>query len=288
MQGLLLRMWLRLGGGWRELDTACTIGLSRRPEQSYLNLMLNISIGPMKSTFTIFPKDRACDAVTISNNGIQAFCFCCIARGSNCSRQIIPNPPHFSRAARSTPCSRALWRNSSFSVTEGMASTHPLISLAKFIQYAPRTPVQDAFFAIFATQSAADNLLSHSPLRYKLVSSPQSGGSAETAEGTQPTESIFQLDASKTSFNHELFLHSSVTNPLHGPFIPDRDSPLSRSLEFSLPTSITSAGMADWSLRYAEDEASEYLQRRAQKADPPRVMKSLKTLKEQTPRNPDE
>ena len=110
---------------------------------------------------------------------------------------------------------------------------------------------------MFNTESAATEALNQSPIRYRLtpVSSNSEGPSEESLDSEQPGPSnpepdakIFELHVSTSTFDHDKYLNSPSTNPLHGSFRPvtPKNSYIASSLHNVIAPSLWAPGLKDW------------------------------------------
>jgi len=134
------------------------------------------------------------------------------------------------------------------------------VAMFRSFKYHPSTPVPNAFLTLFNTASAATEALNQSPIRYRLmpVSSEPEASAPEPLGSTvaQPTtsypnpqdEKIFELHFSSTTFDHDTYLDSPSTNPLHGPFRPvsPTKSYIASSLDDVIAPSLWAPGLKDW------------------------------------------
>ncbi|TVY84558.1 hypothetical protein LSUE1_G000743 [Lachnellula suecica] len=185
------------------------------------------------------------------------------------------------------------------------------VAMFRSLKYRPRAPVSNAFTTLFNTESAATEALNQSPIRYRLVSQPSQmesmGSTIETPKDSNAEEDkIFELHVSTSNFDHELYLNSPSTNPLHGPFVPvsPTRSYIAGSLDDVIAPSLWAPGLKDWetdgahssesaeeapeteagpgqmSQTHVEWMVSQRKLRRREKAVP-EVMKGLRALKKQ-------
>jgi len=127
------------------------------------------------------------------------------------------------------------------------------VAMFRSFKYHPSMPVPNAFLTLFNTESAATKALNQSPIRYRLtplLSEPDALPLDSTVE--EPTapedEKIFELHVSTTIFDHDKYLNSPATNPLHGPYKPIRPntSYIASSLDEVIPPSLRAPGLKDW------------------------------------------
>jgi hypothetical protein len=88
------------------------------------------------------------------------------------------------------------------------------------------------------------------------VSSEPEASPKESLGSEQPTpsnpnledEKIFELHVSTTTFDHDVYLNSPSTNPLHGPFQPvsPTKSYIAASLDDVIAPSLWAPGLKDW------------------------------------------
>lgn len=138
---------------------------------------------------------------------------------------------------------------------------------------------------------------------------PESGtdslGSTVISPSASPEdEKIFELHVSTTQFDHERYLNSFTTNPLHGPFKPVNatTSYIAASLDEVIAPSLWAPGLKDWETDGAklvgketpdseagpeqgnkgasiEFKVAERQRRRRQKASPD-IMKGIRPFRE--------
>ncbi|RKF72005.1 putative pal1-like protein [Golovinomyces cichoracearum] len=127
--------------------------------------------------------------------------------------------------------------------------------ISKYGEYHPVSPVGNAFLVIFKTTVAAQAVLNASPIRYRIISAHNSTGNEnESSPSSDATtvgsnEQEFVLSISPTTFSHEKFLHSRVTNPLHDRFFPmlPRMSLIASALSRHIPhNTLSGTGLMDW------------------------------------------
>lgn len=109
----------------------------------------------------------------------------------------------------------------------------------------------DSFLSLYCKESSAEDIVTSSPLRYKLISTPATPTPTSLGEEKlepQPTEREFELWANRTTFDHNEYLGSPTTNPLHGPYIPVEPSKsyIGAAIEPTIPDTLWSAGLLDW------------------------------------------
>jgi hypothetical protein len=142
---------------------------------------------------------------------------------------------------------------------------------------------------------------------YPSTESPESsstGSGSAAPELNTEDKKVFELHLSNTTFDHEIYLASSQTNPLHGPFTPvsPARSYFAACLDATVPPSMLAPGLLDWEsdkVRWKQEAAPESGEKRDQLTttvnaqllvderakrrrdkETPRVMKGLKNLKE--------
>ncbi|KAE9375164.1 hypothetical protein N431DRAFT_402495 [Stipitochalara longipes BDJ] len=167
------------------------------------------------------------------------------------------------------------------------------VSMFKSNKYNPRTPTPNTFIVLFASESAAQDLINASPIRYRLISttpspsapplghaphspatsstpsptadpqSPSEPQSSSQDQNAAQEEHPYQLHAYPSTHNHTLYLASPLLNPLHGPFSPvqPRNSYIAASLSHNTPSSIMTPGLLDWETdsRFSRMALDEYL-----------------------------
>ncbi|PVH89152.1 hypothetical protein DL98DRAFT_96993 [Cadophora sp. DSE1049] len=122
------------------------------------------------------------------------------------------------------------------------------VSVFKSLKYDPHRPIHNAFLAVYNSASSARELQNVSPLRYRLISESADTSSTEDPVDHTSDSTIFELNASDTTYNHHAFLNSSRMNPLHGPYVPisQKYSYKAASLSKIVPDSNWSEGLVDW------------------------------------------
>jgi hypothetical protein len=65
---------------------------------------------------------------------------------------------------------------------------------------------------------------------------------------SQLIEREFELWANRTTFDHDEYLGSPTTNPLHGPYVPVEPSKsyIGAAIEPTIPDTLWSSGLLDW------------------------------------------
>ncbi|KAI0993718.1 hypothetical protein K3495_g14466 [Podosphaera aphanis] len=127
-------------------------------------------------------------------------------------------------------------------------STYGEVTAFRSLKYHPVDPISNAFIAVFATPSAAQELYNASPVNYHVIPDTQSP-EASTSTSNAIEKQEFSLNISVTNFSHEQFISSRFTNPLHGPFFPTIPkmsfigSALSQHID---KNSISASGLLDW------------------------------------------
>lgn len=83
--------------------------------------------------------------------------------------------------------------------------------------------------------------------RSPLASTSTSTSTAEEKPSPE-NEKVFELHISTTIFDHDKYLNSPATNPLHGPYQPasPATSYIASSLDEVIPPSLWAAGLKDW------------------------------------------
>ncbi|KAH8796290.1 hypothetical protein BGZ57DRAFT_731011, partial [Hyaloscypha finlandica] len=134
------------------------------------------------------------------------------------------------------------------------------VTMFKSYKYNPRSPTPNTFLVLFASESAARDLVNASPVRYRLISNQDPSSSSPPldyapqpqasppANFSTPPKQPYQLMAYPSYFSHTLHLRSPLHNPLHGPYtpIPTSSSYISSSLAQNVPSSIMTPGLLDW------------------------------------------
>ncbi|KAK0102307.1 hypothetical protein ONS95_005930 [Cadophora gregata] len=122
------------------------------------------------------------------------------------------------------------------------------VSVFKSLKYDPHRPVHNAFIAVYNSASSARDLQNASPLRYRLITESSDASSTEDPESNTSNSTVFELNASETTYNHYAFLKSPRMNPLHGPYVPAtrKSSYKAASLSTIVPDSNWSEGVIDW------------------------------------------
>ncbi|TQS36514.1 hypothetical protein Golomagni_03036 [Golovinomyces magnicellulatus] len=129
------------------------------------------------------------------------------------------------------------------------------VSMFRSLKYHPVSPVGNAFLVIFKTTVAAQAVLNASPIRYRIISAHHSTDNKNNSPPSSDTttadsnEKEFVLSISPTTFSHEKFLHSRITNPLHDRFFPmlPRMSLIASALSQHIPhNTLSGTGLMDW------------------------------------------
>jgi hypothetical protein len=111
-------------------------------------------------------------------------------------------------------------------------------------------------------------------------------------------ETMFELSASPTGFDHTKYIRDPYTNPLHGPYNPvsEKGSYIAASLGQNLPPTLWSSGLKDWesaNMRWRNDRtpaahsdmsAAVFAHKRERERKQkrlPTVMRGLRELAEQ-------
>ena len=152
------------------------------------------------------------------------------------------------------------------------------------LQYHPHTPVRNSFIAIYSSDTAAQDLIDASPVRYRMfnqaapISDPmeESASLSDHATGSEPVvvsgtaeatasqageERVFEINVSKSIHDHERYIKEQM---LFGPWkpAPSKSSFMSMSLKELLPQSLMSTGLADWttaSQKYRKEDIEEQM-----------------------------
>ncbi|KAG4412840.1 hypothetical protein IFR04_014024 [Cadophora malorum] len=122
------------------------------------------------------------------------------------------------------------------------------VSVFKSLKYDPHRPIHNAFLAVYNSASSARKLQNESPLRYRLISESADTTPTEDHVDDISNSTIFELNASETTYSPHAFLNSPRMNPLHGPYVPvsQKSSYKAASLSKIIPNSNWSEGLVDW------------------------------------------
>ncbi|TVY31122.1 hypothetical protein LHYA1_G000038 [Lachnellula hyalina] len=131
------------------------------------------------------------------------------------------------------------------------------VAMFRSFKYHPSMPVPNAFLTLFNTESAATKALNQSPIRYRLMpvssepDAPPLDSTVEESDASKQSpedEKIFELHVSTTTFDHDKYLNSPASNPLHGPYQPvsPATSYIASSLDEVIPPSLWAPGLKDW------------------------------------------
>ncbi|KAH7399843.1 hypothetical protein BKA64DRAFT_466433 [Cadophora sp. MPI-SDFR-AT-0126] len=135
------------------------------------------------------------------------------------------------------------------------------VSVFKSLKYDPHRPIHNAFLAVYNSTSSARELQNVSPLRYRLISESTDTSPTEDPVADTPNSTIFELNASQTTYNHYAFLNSPRMNPLHGPYVPvsQKSSYKAASLSKIVPDSNWSEGLVDWDTERSRWQSEDIL-----------------------------
>lgn len=179
------------------------------------------------------------------------------------------------------------------------------------MQYVPSSNVSNAFFGLFTTESAAQDIINASPIRYRLIAEAPSADPSDPLFSVSPAEdatkkpaeppaeeTMFELNATPTTLDPTKYVRDPYFNPLHGPYKPvsEKRSYIAASLADNIPNSLWSDGLKDWetaNLRWTHEQAPDgkstaspalmFHKRRRERTESktPRVMRGLRQLAEE-------
>ncbi|ESZ96862.1 hypothetical protein SBOR_2727 [Sclerotinia borealis F-4128] len=132
------------------------------------------------------------------------------------------------------------------------------VTMLTSLKHHPVAPVQNAFITIFSSETAAQEIINASPVRFRLIVEPDplasspvpqnssSGGIKPPAQ--KPIEKVFSLSLNITRYTHDQYISHPLTNPMYGPFKPidPKRSGIAAHLSKGLESSMWSKGLADW------------------------------------------
>lgn len=137
----------------------------------------------------------------------------------------------------------------------------------------PSSKVPNAFFGLFTTEAAAQDIVNASPIRYRLIAEAPSADPSDPVFSVTPAEdalknpeehpaeeTMFELNATPTSWDATKYVRDPYFNSLHGPYEPvsENRSYIAASLANNVPNSLWSDGLKDWetaNLRWTYEQA---------------------------------
>ncbi|APA16242.1 predicted protein [Sclerotinia sclerotiorum 1980 UF-70] len=128
------------------------------------------------------------------------------------------------------------------------------VCMFRCLKHHPISPIQNAFISIFASATAAQEIINASPVRYRLTvernpSLPNDvNPSPAPTSNSKPIEKIFSLSLNISRYTHDQYISHPLTNPLYGPFKPidHKRSGIAAHLGKSIEGRLWSKGLVDW------------------------------------------
>ncbi|CAD6442491.1 1e537c95-a35e-466a-8a0f-773a93266a80 [Sclerotinia trifoliorum] len=130
------------------------------------------------------------------------------------------------------------------------------VNMFKSLKHHPISPIQNAFISIFNSETAAQELINASPVRYRLIVEPNPtlpnnvnpSATSTSTQSSKPIEKIFSLSLNISRYTHDQYISHPLTNPLFGPFKPidPKRSGIAAHLGKNIEGRIWSKGLVDW------------------------------------------